>query len=522
MGAGIRTVGAAVESAVVDLGGALLADSAEVRGQINSGEITEDGLYRELLHLLFGLFFEGLDASRLREMTISSSFEEAARRIRGELNATELGAAYEALLELRLSIDTDSWVVTLGRAGQHDRKASGSYYTPTALVESILDWTLDPAINEALSTDKPETALLDLKILDPACGSGHFLTAAADRVGFALATLRSAQSTPTAGEIERARRDVVQNCIYGVDIDPIAVELCRFALSSASGESGIRCGDSLLGLTPKMLAEGDDNTTSTGDNSAFHWNLEFPEVFKDGQSNAATGWLGGFDVVIGNPPFLNQLETTTAQSKELATFLKRRYPGVAKGYADTAVIFAELSSQVVRADGGRFGLVQPASILASADTKGARRSLTNRGTLETLWAARESVFDASVRTCAIVFRNGEAPSTTELRRFTGLDFRALVPLRINTGEIAGTGDLGAADLRWLRDPQSRPGREPDHERRAQRHRRLQRSVLRTRRIRRRRQRSSSRRRQHRSVDHNRPHRPCRTSLGHPVNQVQQD
>ena len=437
MRAGTQTVSAAVERAVVDLGGALLADSAEVRGQINSGEITEDGLYRELLHLLFGLFFEGLDASRLREMTISSSFEEAARRIRGELNATELGAAYEALLELRLSIDTDSWVVTLGRAGQHDRKASGSYYTPTALVESILDWTLDPAINEALSTDKPETALLDLKILDPACGSGHFLTAAAKRIGFALATLRSAQFNPSAGEIERARRDVVQNSIYGVDIDPIAVELCKFALSSGSDDLRIRCGNSLLGLTPRLLAQSDQQPPDTGEHSAFQWHLEFPDVFKDGQANPATGWLGGFDVVIGNPPFLNQLETTTAQTKELATFLKRRYPGVAKGYADTAVIFAELSSQVVRADGGRFGLVQPASILASADTKGARRSLTNRGTLETLWAAREGVFDASVRTCVIVFRNGEKPTTTELRRFTGLDFLAPVPLRINTSEIAG-------------------------------------------------------------------------------------
>ena len=327
--------------------------------------------------------------------------------------------------------------MALGRAGQHDRKASGSYYTPTELVERILDWTLDPAINEALSGDEPDSALLDLKILDPACGSGHFLTAATDRVGFALATLRCAQSNPTAEEIEQARRDVVQNCIYGVDIDPIAVELCKFALSPGSSDQRIRCGNSLLGLTPKMLAEGDDNTTHPGDSSAFHWHLEFPYVFKDGQANPETGWFGGFDVVIGNPPFLNQLETTTAQTKELATFLKRRYPGVAKGYADTAVIFAELSSQVVRADGGRFGLVQPASILASADTKGARRSLTNRGTLETLWAARESVFDASVRTCAIVFRNGEAPSTTELRRFTGLDFHALVPLRINKGEIAG-------------------------------------------------------------------------------------
>ena len=437
MRAGTRTVGAPVESAVVDLGRALLADNAEVRGRINSGETTEDDLYRVLLQLLFGLFFRDFGISRLREVAVGSSFEGTARRIRSELDAAQLGAAYEALLEMRLSIDTDSWEVALGRGEMHDRKASGSYYTPTELVERILDWTLDPAINEALSGDEPESALLDLKILDPACGSGHFLTAAADRVGFALATLRSAQSNPAAGEIERARRDVVQNCIYGVDIDRIAVELCKFALSPGSDDQRIRCGNSLLGLTPKMLAEGDHNTTHTGDSSAFHWHLEFPDVFKDGQANPATGWLGGFDVVIGNPPFLNQLETTTAQSKELATFLKRRYPGVAKGYADTAVIFAELSSQVVRADGGRFGLVQPASILASADTNGARQALTNRGTLETLWAAREGVFDASIRTCAIVFRNGEEPSTTELRRFTGLDFRALPPLRTNKAEIAG-------------------------------------------------------------------------------------
>ena len=427
----------AIESAVVRLGNALLADSTELRLKTRSGRVPEQEFYRGLLRLTFGRFFEGLDSAPSCELGTGASSREAAEQIFREISAVELGAAYESLLELRLSVDTDSWEVALGRAEQHDRKTTGSYYTPTALVESILDWTLDPAINEALSTDRPETALLDLKILDPACGSGHFLTAAADRVGFALATLRSAQTDPAADEIERARRDVVQNCIYGVDIDPIAVELCKFALSSGSGDRRIRRGDSLLGLTPKLLAQSDEKTTDTGEPSTFHWHLEFPDVFKDGQANPATGWLGGFDVVIGNPPFLNQLETTTAQTKNLATFLKRRYPGVAKGYADTAVIFAELSSQVVRSDGGRFGLVQPASILASADTKGARQALTNRGTLETLWAAREGVFDASVRTCAIVFRNGEEPSTTELRRFTGLDFHALPPLRINTNEIAG-------------------------------------------------------------------------------------
>ena len=130
MGAGTRTVGAAVESAVVDLGGALLADCAELRGRISSGETTEDGFYRELLHLLFGLFFGGLGVFRLCEMVVGSSFETTARRIRSDIDAAELGAAYESLLEMRLSVDTDSWEVALGRAGQHDRKASGSYYTP--------------------------------------------------------------------------------------------------------------------------------------------------------------------------------------------------------------------------------------------------------------------------------------------------------------------------------------------------------------------------------------------------------
>ncbi len=432
MGAGTR----AVESAVVDLGSALLADSAEVRDRINSGETTEHDLYRELLHLLYGLFFEGLDVPRLREMAVGNSFETTARRIRSEIDAAELEAAYESLLELRLSINTDTWEVALGRGEMHDRKASGSYYTPTELVERILDWTLDPAINEALSADEPESALLDLKILDPACGSGHFLTAAADRVGSALATLRCGQSSPSAEETLRARGDVVQHCIYGVDTDPIAVALCKFALTSSSGDQRIRCGDSLLGLTPKLLMASGQEPPDTGNPSAFHWHLEFPEVFQGKKTNPETGWCGGFDVIIGNPPFLNQLGTTTAQPQELAAFLKHRYPGVAKGYADTAVIFAELVSQLARPDSGRIGLVQPASILASADTAGARQSLTNRGTLETLWVAREGVFDASVRTCVVVFRNGENPSTTELRRFTGPDFSALPPLRINTDEIA--------------------------------------------------------------------------------------
>ena len=433
MGAGTQTVDSVVESALVDLGNALLADSAELREQISGGITTEDDLYREVLYRLFGLFFENLAVSRLREMALDVSSEGIAQRFRSELDGARLGSAYESLLELKLRVDADSWEVSLHRTEHRDRKATGSYYTPSVLVERILDWTLDPAIDEAVSADDPEQALLDLKILDPACGSGHFLTAAADRVGSALATLRAAHSGPSTEEVERARRDVVQRCIYGVDIDPIAVELCKFALSSVSGDNRIRCGDSLLGLTPRQLAEGGGSDTEI---KPFNWHLEFPEVFKGGQTNPETGWCGGFDVIVGNPPFLNQLETSTAQPQKTAAFLKRRYPGVARGYADTAAVFAELSSQLVRPDGGRVGLVQPTSILASADSIGARQSLTDRGTLETLWVAGEKAFEASVQTCVVVLRNEPEPAS-ELRRFKGLDFSELAPLRVDRAQIRG-------------------------------------------------------------------------------------
>ena len=93
----------------------------------------------------------------------------------------------------------------------HDRKTTWQLlHAGGALVESILDWTLDPAINEALSGDEPESALLDLKILDPACGSGHFLTAAAKRVGFALATVRCCAIQPQ--QPKRSSERVVMSC----------------------------------------------------------------------------------------------------------------------------------------------------------------------------------------------------------------------------------------------------------------------------------------------------------------------
>jgi len=181
------------------------------------------------------------------------------------LGSEELGSVYESLLELHPQIDTDKGPFTLTTAAGHERKTTGSYYTPTSLINCLLDSALDPVVEEALAKPEPEQALLDLKICDPACGSGHFLIAAAERLAKHLARLRTGDDEPSTLEIQRARRDIIGRCIFGVDINPMAVELCKVSLWMEALTPGrpltfldahIQCGNSLLGATPRLLAEG--------------------------------------------------------------------------------------------------------------------------------------------------------------------------------------------------------------------------------------------------------------------------
>src|SRR5690606_8463763 len=107
-------------------------------------------------------------------------------------------------------------------------KTTGSYYTPDSLVQVLLDTALEPVIAETVSKnpEDPIEALLGLSIVDPACGSGHFLLAAARRLAAHVARIR-ANGTPSAAEYRHALRQVVGRCIYGVDLNPMAVELCK-------------------------------------------------------------------------------------------------------------------------------------------------------------------------------------------------------------------------------------------------------------------------------------------------------
>ncbi|MFZ5615264.1 MAG: Eco57I restriction-modification methylase domain-containing protein [Pseudomonadota bacterium] len=193
-----------------------------------------------------------------------------------DMGTEELGSVYESLLELHPVVDVNVLPWQFGFAGEtngkktkgSERKLSGSYYTPAALVNELIKSALEPVMAEAVKANPadPRAALLSLKILDPACGSGHFLLAAARRLAAEIARIEAGSDTPDEAARQHALREVVQHCIYGVDRNPLAVELCRTALWIETIEPGkplsfldhhLQCGDALLGvLDPFILDHG--------------------------------------------------------------------------------------------------------------------------------------------------------------------------------------------------------------------------------------------------------------------------
>ncbi|MEI7951284.1 MAG: N-6 DNA methylase [Synechococcaceae cyanobacterium ELA182] len=189
-----------------------------------------------------------------------------------DLNTEELGSVYEGLLELHPQVEQvgSRMQLSYGAAAGSDRKTTGSYYTPDELVKLLIESALLPVIQERLSKaptiEAKIQALLAIRVLDPACGSGHFLLAAGRRLALELARLRAGDDEPSEALRQQCLREVVAHCLYGVDKNPMAVELCKVALWIEAIDPGkplsfldahIQCGDSLVGVfDPKVLEEG--------------------------------------------------------------------------------------------------------------------------------------------------------------------------------------------------------------------------------------------------------------------------
>jgi hypothetical protein len=180
-----------------------------------------------------------------------------------DLDVEELGGVYEGLLEHRPALEARAnGGYEFGFGKSTSRKETGSYYTPRSLVQELLNSALDPVIEAAIARGKTpaeqERNLLDLNICDPACGSGHFLLGAARRIGRRLAEVRAGVNRePEPGDVRHATAEAIRHCAYGVDKNPLAVDLCKVALWIESHEAGkpigfldhhIKRGDSLVGV----------------------------------------------------------------------------------------------------------------------------------------------------------------------------------------------------------------------------------------------------------------------------------
>lgn len=228
--------------------------SPDSTAALNDAELTNYDLLEALRHLAF-----------IRQGKVLRPVDYR------NLGAEELGGVYESLLALTPQISADGARFSFAEFAGNERKTSGSYYTPDSLVQCLLDSALDPVVDEAIKGKtgaEAEKAILALKICDPAVGSGHFLVGAAHRLAKHLARVRAltqGESEPSPLLYQHALRDVIGRCLYGVDVNPMAAELCRVSLWLEALEPGkplsflehhIRMGNSLLGTTPELIAAG--------------------------------------------------------------------------------------------------------------------------------------------------------------------------------------------------------------------------------------------------------------------------
>ena len=281
-----------------------------------------------------------------------------------------------------VAIHLDTLDAAPARGGISQRKAQGSHYTPIALVDFLLTEALRGARRSPM------------RAIDPACGSGNFLVAA-------VASMRARTNRSVAEILERS--------IFGVDIDAVAAQLAR---------------EALLALLPAR--------TSTVVRRRVSCALGSHIVVADAIELDIVAHFGheAFDLVLGNPPFLNQLEKGTAASRARAEVLSRATGGAVKRYTDVAAAFL-LRGLDLLADDGRLAFVMPQSFLAASDARAARDAALMRAQLASIWSCEECLFeDANVRVCALVFRRPQMPArATRVRRAFGANFQ---PLRLAT------------------------------------------------------------------------------------------
>jgi type I restriction-modification system DNA methylase subunit len=182
----------------------------------------------------------------------------------GALNVEEFGSVYEGLLDYQAKVSQVNGIWQFDFVESSERSKSGSHYTPEELVQPLIKHSLDYLIQDKLKEKDPVEGLLNLKVCDVACGSGHILLSAARRIALELARVKYKEEQPSPAHLRWATRQVINRCIYGVDKNPLAVDLCKVAMWLEAHNPGeplnfldhhIKCGDAIVGLAHRYELE---------------------------------------------------------------------------------------------------------------------------------------------------------------------------------------------------------------------------------------------------------------------------
>ncbi len=303
------------------------------------------------------------------------------------------------------------------------KKAGGVYYTPTHIVDYIVEHTVGK-----LLTGKTPRQAAKLRILDPACGSGSFLLGAYQSLldwhrDYYLADgpekHRKELYEGPCGDwrlTTAERKRILLNAIYGVDLDPQAVEVTKLSLllKVLEGESeeslatqlrlfhervlpnlgnNIKCGNSLVGPdfydNEQMSFLDEEERFSI---NTFDWDAEYPEIMRG----------GGFDAVIGNPPYIFGEYHNQKTKHYFRTHIR-----LARDQYDTYWLFIEQGLNLTK-NHGRFALIVPDALLARDETRNTRAMLLSEGLESTYHCG--TVFQANVSTVVFVAAKGEQPA----------------------------------------------------------------------------------------------------------------
>lgn len=293
------------------------------------------------------------------------------------------------------------------------RKEQGIYYTPTYIVDYIVRNTL----GELLKNTKVDPE--KIRVLDPACGSGSFLLKAFDILNeyykehdknYSQAQL----DTTGTGTTYSRKLKILQNNIFGVDLDEQAVEIARLNLLLKIAEKGqrlpllqknIKCGNSLI-----------DDPMVAGD-KAFMWEEGFEEIIKE----------GGFDIIIGNPPYGAELKPVEKK------YLHKKYP-LNKGRLDTSLLFIERSLGLLKED-GFLGFIVPVRWLVGTYAKELRKFILKSTTIRNIVYFPSHVFEeAAIDTVIIIIQKGKRKQNTIVDVVKELPFKNLSEIKFQQDE----------------------------------------------------------------------------------------